>query len=97
MQTEPKFSLTSWLRSPTGLTLAVFLAIAAFYLVTEHTAHVFSFLPYALLLLYPLLHLFMHGGHGGHGHNTGSQEHTGHSNHGDKAEPQGQRLEGGER
>ncbi len=94
MQTEPKFSLTSWLRSPTGLTLAAFLAIAAFYLVTEHTAHVFSFLPYALLFLCPLLHLFMHGGHG---HNAGSQDHTGHSNHGDKAETQGQRLEGGER
>lgn len=92
MQTEPKFSLSSWLRSPTGLTLLAFLAIAAFYLVTEHTAHIFGFLPYALLLLCPLLHLFMHGGHshGGHGHSE-------HGSHGGETEPQKQPFERGKR
>jgi hypothetical protein len=35
-------------------------------LVTEHTAHFFGILPYALLLLCPLLHLFMHSGHADH-------------------------------
>lgn len=60
------------LRSRTGLALLAFLAIAAFYLVTEHTAHVFGVAPYLLLLLCPLLHLF-HGGHGGghSGHHGG--------------------------
>ena len=43
-----------------------FLLIIAFFLITEHTAHVFGVLPYLLLLLCPLLHLFMHGGHGDH-------------------------------
>ena len=48
--------------------LFVFLAIAGFYLVTEHTAHLFGILPYLLLLLCPVMHL-LHGGHGGrHGH-----------------------------
>jgi hypothetical protein len=56
-----------FLRSPVGLALLAFLAIAGFYLVTEHTAHLWGYLPYALLLLCPLLHLVMHGGHGGHG------------------------------
>ncbi|HEX9596099.1 MAG TPA: DUF2933 domain-containing protein [Anaerolineales bacterium] len=51
MNTEQKFSVSSWLRSRTGLALLAFLAIAAFYLVTEHTAHFFGFLPFALLLL----------------------------------------------
>jgi DUF2933 family protein len=37
-----------------------FLAIAAYFLWTEHRAHVVQFVPYALLLLCPLLHLF-HG------------------------------------
>ena len=46
------------------LALIGFLAIAAYFLWTEHRAHVVQFLPYALLLLCPLLHLF-HGGHGG--------------------------------
>jgi hypothetical protein len=57
--------LGRFLRSPAGLALLAFLAVAGFYLVTEHTAHLWGYLPYALLLLCPLLHLFMHGGHGG--------------------------------
>jgi hypothetical protein len=48
------------------LVLIGFLAVAAYFLWTEHRAHVLQFLPYILLLLCPLLHLF-HGGHGGHG------------------------------
>jgi hypothetical protein len=59
--------LGRFLCSPAGLALLAFLAIAGFYLVTEHTAHLWGYLPYALLLLCPLLHLVMHGGHGGHG------------------------------
>lgn len=57
----------SWLRSRNGLALLGFLAVAAFFLLTEHTAHVFGALPYVFLLSCVLLHLFMHGGHGGHG------------------------------
>lgn len=38
-----------------------------FFLLTEHTAHVFGELPYLLLAACPLMHLFMHHGrHGGH-------------------------------
>ena len=61
-----QFSWNEWLQSRNGLVLAAFVAVAAFYLLTEHTAHVFGVLPYALLLLCPLMHLFMHGGHGQH-------------------------------
>ena len=61
------FTVSRWLRSRTGLALIGFLLIIAFFLLTEHTAHVFGILPYALLLLCPLLMLFMHGGHGDHG------------------------------
>jgi hypothetical protein len=66
MDSSEKFNLGRWLRSRAGLTLIAFLAIAAFFLVIEHTAHFFGFLPYVLLLLCPLLHLFMHGGHADH-------------------------------
>jgi len=58
-----------WYRSRSGMVLLAFLAVGGFFLVTEHTAHVFGFLPYLLLLLCPLLHLFhgrRGGGHGGH-------------------------------
>jgi len=45
-----------------------FAAIALFYLLSEHRAHLFGILPLLLLLACPLMHLFMHGHHGRHGH-----------------------------
>lgn len=47
---------------------AGFILIAAYFLWTEHRAHAVQFLPLALLLACPLLHMLHgHGGHGGHG------------------------------
>ena len=43
-----------------------FALVALFFLLTEHRAHVFGWLPFLLLAACPLMHLF-HGGHGGHG------------------------------
>jgi hypothetical protein len=60
----------SFLASRANLVLLGFLAIAGYFLLTEHWAHVvpyLSFLPWLLLLACPLMHVFMHGGHGGHG------------------------------
>lgn len=54
--------------------LAGFLIVAAFFLLSEHRAHFFGFLPYLLLLLCPFLHFFMHGSHGGHGGGSGNQQ-----------------------
>ena len=66
----------NWLQSRGGLVLLGFLVIAAFFLVTEHTAHVFGALPFLLLALCPLMHVFMHGGHGG-AHADHGDEHKG--------------------
>lgn len=69
----------SWFRSRSGLVLLAFLAIAGFFLVTEHTAHVLGVLPYLLLLACPLLHMLhrghggRHGGHGSHGGDGGTR------------------------
>ncbi|PNG46664.1 MULTISPECIES: DUF2933 domain-containing protein [unclassified Variovorax] len=60
----------SFRRSPAGLGLLVAAAVGGFYLVTEHTAHLFGVLPYLFVLACPLMHLFMHRGHG-HGHRHG--------------------------
>ena len=57
--------MNTLMHSRVGLTLAGVLAVAVIYLVTEHTAHVVSALPYLFLLLCPIMHLFMHRGHGG--------------------------------
>ena len=51
--------------SRANIVLIGFLAIAGYFLVTEHGAHILPFLPWLLLLACPLMHLFMH--HGGHG------------------------------
>ncbi len=67
MDTRQGSGLKGWLFSRTGPVLLAFLAIAAFFLITEHRAHLYGILPYLLLLACPLLHLFMHGGHGEHG------------------------------
>lgn len=51
---------------PFGLGLCLFLAIAAFFLWQEHRVHLLGALPYAVLLLCPFIHMFMHRGHAGH-------------------------------
>ena len=61
----------SFWRSKTVFVLAGFLAIASFFLITEHTAHFFGALPWVLLAACPLMHLFMHHGSGGHHHDAG--------------------------
>lgn len=59
-------------RSRAGLVFIAFAVIAASYLLLEHRAHVLPWLPFGLLLLCPLMHLFMHGGHGGHSASRGN-------------------------
>lgn len=50
-----------------------FIVVAAFFLISEHRAHLLGALPFLVLLACPLLHLFMHRGHGEHGsHGHGS-------------------------
>jgi hypothetical protein len=73
MATQRNVEGSGWLRSRAGLAL-VFLAIAAFLLLTGHTAHVFEALPFLLILACPLLHLFIHGGHRGHTGQPGGHE-----------------------
>jgi hypothetical protein len=65
---------TAWWRTPFGTVLCGFLVVAAFFLLTEHTAHVFGVLPYLFVLACPLMHLFMHHGH--HGGHHGSRAAT---------------------
>lgn len=67
-QSGNEFRPRSRFRARTLIALAGFLLVAAFFLFSEHRAHLFGFLPFILLLACPLLHLFMHGGgHGNHG------------------------------
>jgi len=88
MNTGRNFSVSQWLRSRTGLIFLAFLGIITFFLVTEHTAHFFGILPYALLLLCPLLHLLMHDKHGEH--NAHTDDHASHAEGKDRPSQGGQ-------
>jgi hypothetical protein len=52
-----------------------FLGIAAFFLWTEHRAHLLGALPYLLLFACPLMHLL----HGGHHHRQGTSHPSTHT------------------
>jgi hypothetical protein len=57
--------------------LALVLA-GGYFLWAEHQAHLLAALPFLILLLCPLLHVFMHGGHGGHRKSGGTADHEPH-------------------
>jgi len=76
--------LRNFVRSPTGLALAVFLAAAGYFLWTEHRAHTVAALPYLLLGGCIVMHFFMHRGHG-------------HGDHGERETSAGKGRKDGER
>lgn len=54
-----------WL-SPNGIAAIALIGALLYFLLTEHRAHFIYALPYLILLLCPVMHIFMHHGHGGH-------------------------------
>ena len=67
MTANPQHGPGGLFHSRGGIVLIGFAIVAAFYLWTEHRAHLLGVLPLLLILACPLMHIFMHGGHGGHG------------------------------
>lgn len=54
---------TFW-RTPKGYSALALIAAVTYFLLMEHRAHLFYALPFLILLLCPMMHIFMHGGHG---------------------------------
>jgi hypothetical protein len=69
--------LTDFLETLSGPRAAfvAFIAAGGYFLWTEHQAHLLGALPYLILLLCPLMHIFMHRGHGGHGGDNSGHDH----------------------
>ncbi|MFQ6004472.1 MAG: DUF2933 domain-containing protein [Woeseia sp.] len=65
--------------TPNGLAAIGLIAAALYFLLTEHRAHFIYALPFLILLLCPVMHIFMHRGHGGHADHGGHSDHSGHS------------------
>lgn len=55
-----------WL-TPNGLAAMALIGAVLYFLLTEHRAHFIYALPFLILLLCPVMHIFMHRGHGDHG------------------------------
>lgn len=53
--------------TPNGLASLGLIGAASYFLLIEHRQHLFQWLPFLILALCPLMHVFMHRGHGGHG------------------------------
>ena len=68
-----------WL-STNGLAAIGLIAAVLYFLLAEHRAHFLYALPFLILLLCPVMHVFMHGGHGhgGHGHAGHGESHEHH-------------------
>lgn len=73
---QPPTEITSIMGFRTRIALGAFLAIAAYFLLTEHWEHVWPLWPFLFLLACPLMHVFMHHGHAGHG--TAQDTHADH-------------------
>jgi hypothetical protein len=63
-----KQSRSFW-TTPNGWGAIALIGAVSYFLIVEHREHVFSFLPFLILLLCPLMHVFMHRGHSHH-HNS---------------------------
>lgn len=57
---------TAFVGTPMGWAITLALAALGVYLFLRHTGHVIAALPYLLLLVCPLVHLFRHGSHDHH-------------------------------
>jgi Protein of unknown function (DUF2933) len=65
--THPNHEPTRFWASRFALGLVVIGGVAAYFVFSEHRAHLAGALPFVLLLACPLMHLFMHHGQRSHG------------------------------
>lgn len=77
---HPEHQSRSW-ASPTYIGLFGFLVVIAFFLITEHTAHLMGILPWLLLMACPLMHILHGHHHGDDGNNKGKENQETHHHH----------------
>jgi hypothetical protein len=68
-------SKNSFWTSGKGIAACLLIIGVVYMLLMEHREHVFQYLPFLIILLCPLMHIFMHGGHGGHGEHEANDFH----------------------
>jgi hypothetical protein len=71
-----------WLSS-NGLAAIALIGAAGYFLLIEHREHLVQWLPWLILLLCPLFHIFMHRGHGHGDADDDRHDHSRHNKHDD--------------
>lgn len=59
-------SAKSFWSSSKAIPALVLIGAASYFLLMEHREHLYQWLPFLIIALCPLMHIFMHGSHGGH-------------------------------
>lgn len=70
----------SYWTSSKSIPALVLIGAASYFLLIEHREHLFQWLPFLIIALCPLMHIFMHGGHGSHGDGHQTHAHGEHEN-----------------
>lgn len=63
--------------SPNGIASLGLIGAVSYFLIVEHRQHLYEWLPFMIIALCPLMHIFMHRGHGGleeHDHKESLQD-----------------------
>lgn len=74
METLKNTAMGQWVSSHVGLTIFGLIAATLFVMIIAASASLSVILPYFLLLLCPLAHLFLHSGHGGQAEHAARRE-----------------------
>lgn len=61
-------SSSSFWSSNKAIPALVLIGAASYFLLVEHREHLYQWLPFLIIALCPLMHIFMHSGHGSHNH-----------------------------
>lgn len=72
MEQLPK-NLCPWWKKPKGIITMLILTTIGLYLIIVHKQHVIGALPFLVILICPLMHIFMHRGHKHHGKDKDSK------------------------
>ena len=75
---HPQRKWSPYFKTLFNLAMYASLGVVAFFVITEHRAHLYGILPYLFLLSCPLMHLFMHHDHGGHDEHQHQEESVDH-------------------
>ena len=87
----------SFWRSSKAIPVLFLIGAASYFLLIEHRQHLFQWLPFLILALCPLMHIFMHGGHGHGDHQSHGKQSVNYAPDGEEAKAYQRGLDDGKK